>query len=285
MYEMLYGQPPYRGQNHIHLVKIIERAGPLQLPSEPAVSEATQHLLLSLLQKDPSKRISFSEFFKHTYFKETESMVVSNLLATSAPRNIMGPSALTHALSRKTSLSSSPIVRSTSSSLMASSIMTSGDRFTRVSLEEELIDLVPADHRRQIRYALVLADLALERQDEPSLLLQVTALEHLLDAQELLGVFPNDHLLQLTLILQKKSQSLDSILSHSFAHPTTAEDKAEEEVDLDAIFYDYALKLALEAGIKDLLQYNAWRVYQRAMAMAKESTHGTTLIDILQERI
>lgn len=79
MFEMLYGHPPYRAQNHIQLQQLIERSGTLKFQnfaefknehgetttyniSQPCIS-----LLKNLLKKNPMERISFEEFFSHAY--------------------------------------------------------------------------------------------------------------------------------------------------------------------------------------------------------------------------
>lgn len=84
LYEMLYGRPPFRAQNHIQLLRIIERAPHIAFPETVFVSEADpehpvviseecKNLLLGLLQKNPEERLDFDHFFNHPFFQETEN--------------------------------------------------------------------------------------------------------------------------------------------------------------------------------------------------------------------
>ena len=84
MYEMLWGRPPYRAQNHIMLLKKIE-ATQLQFPTQIPivkmdgvgegkqaqltvnVSENCKGLISGLLKKNPIERIGFEEFFLHPF--------------------------------------------------------------------------------------------------------------------------------------------------------------------------------------------------------------------------
>lgn len=103
-YEMVFGSPPYKADNHVHLLRIIEAAddSALQFPSSITVkqtrkssssrltgnlkgsnqnvtikiesSEGLRDFILKLLRKDPNKRIGFKEFFEHPFVNETFSM-------------------------------------------------------------------------------------------------------------------------------------------------------------------------------------------------------------------
>ena len=79
MYEMVYGRPPFRAQNHIQLLKKIESTKHLHFPSkikredsisEVSVSEECRDLIGKLLRKNPIERIGFEEFFLHSFFRD-----------------------------------------------------------------------------------------------------------------------------------------------------------------------------------------------------------------------
>lgn len=102
-YEMVFGAPPYRADNHIHLLRMIEAADDSALPFPSSIkfkqsmrkassapskfskdkqeiitinietSDTFRDLILKLLKKDPNKRISFEEFFSHPFVSETFS--------------------------------------------------------------------------------------------------------------------------------------------------------------------------------------------------------------------
>lgn len=277
MYELLYGQPPYRGQNHIHLVKIIERSGPLVFPIAPQISPEAADLLTGLLQKRPQDRISFADFFNHPFL--LLSQIKTTMIASSAPKSIHGPSSLSLALSRKASLSASPLVKD--SSLGASALALSSNRFTRVIQEEELIDLAPADVRASLRRALVLAevatDAAKEHDDHQEFFIIVLALESLLESIEAVGNSP------LQSIISKKITALERQAKR--IPQSSPEDTSNVCVNLDDLLHDYAVKLALEAGFKELLGHNSWRVYCRAASLAQSLPNGNQLYKLLQDRL
>lgn len=100
-YEMVFGAPPYRADNHVHLLRVIDAADDSSLPfptsltfkqslrrasSTPSkfsndkqavitinieTSDIFRDLLLKLLKKDPNKRIAFEEYFKHAFVSES----------------------------------------------------------------------------------------------------------------------------------------------------------------------------------------------------------------------
>lgn len=100
-YEMVFGSPPYRADNHVHLLRVIEAADDSALPfpstltfkqsmkrssSAPSkfakdkqtimtvnieTSDNFRDLVGKLLKKDPTRRISFEDFFKHPFISES----------------------------------------------------------------------------------------------------------------------------------------------------------------------------------------------------------------------
>lgn len=117
-YEMVFGTPPFRGDNHIHLLRVIEAAGDLKFPStftfkQPMrrsssipskfskdkqaiitvnieTSDILRDLLTNLLKKDPNKRIGFEEFFSHPFIFAAFSKISSlnNLSIPSTPPTV-----------------------------------------------------------------------------------------------------------------------------------------------------------------------------------------------------
>lgn len=87
MYELIYGQPPFRAQNHIQLQKLIEKSKVLHFSSnfvdskgcEQVVSAECIQLLGSLLRKNPLERITFEEFFSHPFFDQSLASTPKNI--------------------------------------------------------------------------------------------------------------------------------------------------------------------------------------------------------------
>ena len=67
IYRLIFGQAPYRGENEISLIKNIETFGNKLI--KKIENEELDDLVKKLLQKDPSKRINWDEYFNHTFFK------------------------------------------------------------------------------------------------------------------------------------------------------------------------------------------------------------------------
>ena len=70
-YEMLVGRTPFTATSRIQLERKIVNEK-IQVPKqiESQLSEACKDLLLSLLEKDPKKRISWKKFFSHEFLRE-----------------------------------------------------------------------------------------------------------------------------------------------------------------------------------------------------------------------
>ncbi|THH10496.1 hypothetical protein EW146_g8351 [Bondarzewia mesenterica] len=74
LYEMSVGKPPFRAQNHIELLKKIDRSKAIKFPDEdPRYGEDVSFvpadvkiLIRMLLKRNPVERASFEEFFKST---------------------------------------------------------------------------------------------------------------------------------------------------------------------------------------------------------------------------
>lgn len=64
LYEMTVGKPPFRADNHVQLLKNIEKSNDrIKFPSAAQVPESLKRLIRSLLKYNPTERVSFNEFF------------------------------------------------------------------------------------------------------------------------------------------------------------------------------------------------------------------------------
>ena len=123
-YEMVFGSPPFRAENHVHLLRVIEAADDLALkfpssltfkqpmrrsPSNISkfskdkqavitvnieTSDVFRDLITNLLKKDPNKRISFEDFFSHPFIYAAFSKIPSSHDCRDASVNI--PATLLH---------------------------------------------------------------------------------------------------------------------------------------------------------------------------------------------
>ncbi|KAI3406662.2 ATG1 [Candida oxycetoniae] len=79
LYEMTVGKPPFKANNHIELLKNIEKANDkIKFPSAAQVPESLKQLIKSLLKYNPTERISFQEFFN-------DNLITCDLEETNAP--------------------------------------------------------------------------------------------------------------------------------------------------------------------------------------------------------
>lgn len=70
MYEMLIGVPPFQAANHIQLLRTINDKWDSVLggiSEKNELSESCRNLLGKLLQKNPTRRLEFSELFSHSF--------------------------------------------------------------------------------------------------------------------------------------------------------------------------------------------------------------------------
>lgn len=64
LYEMTVGKPPFKADNHVQLLKNIEKSkDKIKFPTVSQVPEPLKRLIRSLLKWKPTERISFTEFF------------------------------------------------------------------------------------------------------------------------------------------------------------------------------------------------------------------------------
>jgi len=81
LYEMLWGRAPFRAQNHIQLIRVIEASPGIPFPSSVLldekefpveVSECCKELILGLLKKNPDERLSFHQFITHPFLEDEQ---------------------------------------------------------------------------------------------------------------------------------------------------------------------------------------------------------------------
>jgi serine/threonine protein kinase len=174
LYEMLFGRPPFRAQNHIQLLKVIEKAGgKIDIPRE--VSEKARSLLLGLLQVDPIYRLDYEAFLSHPFLTLGAASVLSTddlfegrpipigprkssipSLPTS-PKNAT-TSLVSMAFSRRRSVPSS-LSNITQPSSLSSSVIVPSSREQLSLKEEQIISALPKNCQANVRKGVVLADL------------------------------------------------------------------------------------------------------------------------------
>ncbi|XP_012313062.2 serine/threonine-protein kinase ULK3 isoform X2 [Aotus nancymaae] len=67
LYEALFGQPPFASRSFSELEEKIRSNRVIELPLRPLLSRDCRDLLQRLLERDPSRRISFQDFFAHPW--------------------------------------------------------------------------------------------------------------------------------------------------------------------------------------------------------------------------
>ena len=104
MYELLFGTTPYHAKNMIQLMKKIKKRDVI-IPEEYAglISDECKELLLSLLHRNPRRRINWDNFFTHKWFEKDEILESENRLMDIN----MGSNSLTTASISKYSLRNS----------------------------------------------------------------------------------------------------------------------------------------------------------------------------------
>uniref|UniRef100_A0A1A9VVF5 Serine/threonine-protein kinase ULK3 n=1 Tax=Glossina austeni TaxID=7395 RepID=A0A1A9VVF5_GLOAU len=67
LYECLFGRAPYTSKTIEELLGRIRSCEKIRLPPNVCISKECENLLCELLEHDPAKRISFNDFFNHTF--------------------------------------------------------------------------------------------------------------------------------------------------------------------------------------------------------------------------
>ncbi|KAI5941564.1 Serine/threonine-protein kinase ULK3 [Manis javanica] len=89
LYEALFGQPPFASRSFIELEEKIRSTRVIELPLRLPLSRDCRDLLQRLLERDPSRRISFQDFFAHpwvdlVHMPSGESLARATALAVQA---------------------------------------------------------------------------------------------------------------------------------------------------------------------------------------------------------
>ncbi|XP_028630238.1 serine/threonine-protein kinase ULK3 isoform X2 [Grammomys surdaster] len=85
LYEALFGQPPFASRSFSELEEKIRSNRLIELPLRPQLSLDCRDLLQRLLERDPSRRISFQDFFAHPWV-DLEHMPSGESLAQAVRR-------------------------------------------------------------------------------------------------------------------------------------------------------------------------------------------------------
>ncbi|CAF1426159.1 unnamed protein product [Adineta ricciae] len=67
LHECLFGRPPFTSSSVDELVAEIKSDNPIEIPNDVKISSDCRNLLEGLLQRDPDRRISFRDFFRHPF--------------------------------------------------------------------------------------------------------------------------------------------------------------------------------------------------------------------------
>ena len=67
LHELITGKPPYSGSNQVQLLRHVDE---VEVSAPPHVSSICAHLLLNLLKRAPTERLSFEAFFAHPFFTD-----------------------------------------------------------------------------------------------------------------------------------------------------------------------------------------------------------------------
>ncbi len=78
MFEMLTGLPPFPVKSQIELLQMVDKKR-VTIPGTVDVSKDCKDLVESLLQSDPTNRISWEEFFVHPWLKSGDIGGIFNL--------------------------------------------------------------------------------------------------------------------------------------------------------------------------------------------------------------
>ena len=71
LFEMTTGRPPFRATNHVELLRKIEQSeDQIRFPKDAVISPPVVQLIKALLKRNPTERLEFEKFFRHTVILE-----------------------------------------------------------------------------------------------------------------------------------------------------------------------------------------------------------------------
>jgi serine/threonine protein kinase len=73
-YEIVVGSPPFKAQNHIQLLRKIERSEGISFPQNSNIPPECKNLISRLLKKNVRERLTFKEFFNHPFLRPGKSV-------------------------------------------------------------------------------------------------------------------------------------------------------------------------------------------------------------------
>jgi serine/threonine-protein kinase ULK/ATG1 len=100
LYEMMTGKPPFRAQNHVDLLRKIERSEDhIKFPRDAVISVGMEDIIKGLLKRTPVERMPFESFFRHPVVVEP----IPGLVGDDLPKEIRKPSRTDGAAMARTS--------------------------------------------------------------------------------------------------------------------------------------------------------------------------------------
>lgn len=163
MFEMLTGSPPFLAQNHIQLLKVIERQD-LVIPG--SVGETAASLLRGLLRVDPRERISLEQVLEHSFLTTADDLLFEVRPIPIAKRKSSLSASLSSSPSQASLVSNAILSRRRSSipttPLQPTSMSSSREQW---NWEDEAVIMgLPGEARIMAKKAQILYDLHNEQQ-------------------------------------------------------------------------------------------------------------------------
>jgi len=91
LYVMLTGKHPYNAKTHYQLIHQIQK-NKIIFPSNICISNDCEDLIYGLLEKDPNERISWDEFFNHSWLNDNYIVELSTSSSSSSENSPTPPS-------------------------------------------------------------------------------------------------------------------------------------------------------------------------------------------------
>jgi hypothetical protein len=302
-YEMLIGKPPFRAQNHIQLLKLIERGELHFEAASSSISALALDFLKRLLVADPRSRMSFQDFLKHPYAATSEGDIMDDdfqigpipivkrlsMSAASASSSMSTPRASLISNAFMSRRRSTPTITQSgehggSSQTKPLLTISSSSSREKWNWEDDLhIQNLPVKAQRVVQRANMLLDVTRDIGTEPSLVLMVQreCFRLLMIGYEIVSdtsaTSNKEDTAAVSWLYGRLRELAVDVVDNGADDESCVEEHTADSLVLDRL-HELALRMAVEGGFQELLgRHETARLHYERALFVMEQFGGDTI--------